>query len=187
MTDQALSNAEKLKKQLVDRRKELQAELIGLDEQIGRADRFIKEWHQFQILAVDEGDHIRVISAVPVRNKSRTENTETDRKVKNSSKEAVAAAVLELIAAKGSPMSREELYPLLVERGLAIHGKDPQMVLSTMLWRMKDKVVRLKGGGYWDAKSDWGPAGYKSPWLDEISGRERDYSGIDLTTGHPVE
>ena len=46
---------------------------------------------------------------------------------------------------------REELFPALIEKGFVIEGNDPHMVLSTMLWRMKDKakIVRLRGGGYW--------------------------------------
>lgn len=50
-----------------------------------------------------------------------------------------------------------------------------------MLWRMKDKVMRFKNGGYWDPKADWEPAGYKSEWRDETEGRERDFSGVDLS------
>ncbi len=34
------------------------------------------------------------------------------------------------------------------------------MVLSTMLWRMKDRIVRLPQFGYWIADKEYVPAGY---------------------------
>lgn len=45
-------------------------------------------------------------------------------------------------------------------RGLVINGKDPQMVLSTMLWRKRDQVARVNGGGYWLAEVPNEAAGY---------------------------
>jgi hypothetical protein len=72
----------------------------------------------------------------------------------------VAEAAREIISEAGEPVMRDVLYFLLAERGIHIHGKDPRMVLSTMLWRTNDQVVRLKGGGYWLADMPYEPAGY---------------------------
>ena len=30
-----------------------------------------------------------------------------------------------------------------------VHGADPSVVLSTMLWRMKDRFIWIHGRGYW--------------------------------------
>jgi hypothetical protein len=62
---------------------------------------------------------------------------------RNSKKEEVAEAAHAVILANGSPLSRLELYTMLIERGLTIEGADPETVVSTMLWRSKDKIVRL--------------------------------------------
>lgn len=70
----------------------------------------------------------------------------------NSTKEEVAAAARTLIEARGKPIPRAVLYHALIDQGLKIQGKDPEMVLGTMLWRMKDHIVRLKTGGYWLAE-----------------------------------
>lgn len=40
-------------------------------------------------------------------------------------------------------MPRKELFNALAKEGLVIHGKDPEMVLITMLWRESDTIVRL--------------------------------------------
>jgi hypothetical protein len=49
---------------------------------------------------------------------------------------------------------------MLTERGLIIEGADPEMVLSTMLWRSKDRIVRLPKFGYWVAERPYVSAGY---------------------------
>lgn len=51
---------------------------------------------------------------------------------------------------------------MLRERGLIIEGAEPETVLSTMLWRMRDaaKIVHLKNVGYWTAEARWPPAHY---------------------------
>lgn len=68
----------------------------------------------------------------------------------NSKKEEVAGAARQLLEDAGRPLSRAEMYPLLIEQGLRIAGSNPEMVLSTMLWRAGEAagIVRLKGGGY---------------------------------------
>ena len=65
----------------------------------------------------------------------------------------------QIIAVAGRPVSRGELFPRLRELGINIDGKHPQMVLSTMLWRMRDQVVRL-AEGYWLAEEPYPPLAY---------------------------
>jgi hypothetical protein len=89
---------------------------------------------------------------------------------RNSKKEEVADAAYEIIRERGEPVSRSDLYKELIARGLRIEGSDPEMVLSTMLWRMKDRVVRLKSGGYWLADEKNEAAGYDPAVPDIGSG-----------------
>lgn len=148
MSDKALQNAKTHKDQLVKERHGLNERLLELDREIGRVDQFISDWHAFAGgLAVISGENVSGETTNEPEQKDRTQKKTTG----NSPKEEVADAAREIILERGAPIMRDELYGLLTERGLTIHGKDPMMVLSTMLWRMKDRVVRLKGGGYWPA------------------------------------
>ncbi|WP_340643984.1 hypothetical protein [Phenylobacterium sp.] len=106
-----------------------------------RAAEFISSWEHFAGIAKDkEGDT-------------------ADSAVANPSKESVADAAKEVLIEKGEPMYRAPLNAALEEKGIIIRGKDPLVVLSTMLWRMKDVVPFHKGVGYWPANTD-APAGY---------------------------
>lgn len=145
MTDDALKNAEAHRNQLLNRRAELEAEMGAVDERIERAERFIAEWHEFAY-----GAPVDSVNS-PKQSASAAADTSLKRATGNSSKEKVAEAAREVILESGAPLMRDELYGRLIERGLTIQGKDPHMVLSTMLWRMKEKIVRVDGGGYWPA------------------------------------
>ena len=57
-------------------------------------------------------------------------------------------------------MSRSDLFKSLADRGIVLHGKNPEVVLSTMLWRMKSEIVRLQPYGYWVADKPFEKAGY---------------------------
>lgn len=62
---------------------------------------------------------------------------------------------------RGEPIKRDELYDLLIAQGYVIEGKNPQMILSTMLWRVKNSgLIRLNGGGYWIKEQRYEPANY---------------------------
>jgi hypothetical protein len=160
MSDQALKNAETKRNQLIDRKKALLKEQAEIDDSINRIDRFIRDWHAFagDSVPVDDGD-----TSISVDTETESKSTAMHRarpKPKNPKKEDVAEEARNIIHARGEPVMRDELYDLLAERGIHIQGKDPQMVLSTMLWRTADQVVRLKGGGYWLADMPYEPAGY---------------------------
>ena len=49
----------------------------------------------------------------------------------------------------GLPLPRAKLFEAVKVGGMIIHGKDPEMVFSTMLWRMQDRFIRLEKHGYW--------------------------------------
>lgn len=79
---------------------------------------------------------------------------------KNPDREVVADMALDLIRFKQRPLSRRELFDALAAHGVAIHGKNPEMVLSTMLWRSQDKIVRLPQHGYWAKTEAYPEAAY---------------------------
>ena len=81
---------------------------------------------------------------------------------KNPGREYVVDKAVEIIREWGHPMGRQTLFEALAERGIAIFGKDPEMVLSTMLWRSKHKIVRLTPYGYWPADESYPDADYIS-------------------------
>lgn len=67
----------------------------------------------------------------------------------------------EIILDAGRPVPRKELFEDLASRGIHIHGKDPEMVLSTMMWRMPQDFIRLAGYGYWLRELPYAPANYE--------------------------
>lgn len=137
-TDTALQNAK-------SRMAVLQAEIAELDQQIKnrraeleKAEAFVRAWHDFAGIKIDVG--FRVPDTPP-----------STPKAKNPDRVFVTESCVGIINEAGRPMSRSELFQKLAERGIHIHGKDPEMVLSTMLWRGRDKIQRLSTGGYWPA------------------------------------
>jgi len=176
MSDKALENAKALKIKALAEIERLEDEARVWRDRIAMADQFIDQWNAFA-----SGEAVNPVESVSSQENKQEPSSVKRKAIRNSKKEDVAAAALEIIHERGEPVSRSDLYTALIERGLTIEGTDPGMVLSTMLWRMKDKVMRFKNGGYWDPKADWEPAGYKSEWRDETEGRERDFSGVDLS------
>ncbi len=155
--DTAYQNAKAKLEELNRKINALQAKLEAATFERDRAKRFLEDWSIFSAGSVQ-------LSSLSTDTLSK-ESSHSARKlpsVKNSRKEDVAEKARELIEKAGKPMMREELFPALTESGLIIEGSDPQMVLSTMLWRMRDsaKIVRLKGGGYWLAEREYAPASY---------------------------
>ena len=68
----------------------------------------------------------------------------------NPKKEVIAQEVHAYLKTHGKPLSRRELFDKLADNGFIIHGANPEMVLSTMLWRTADDygIERLHSGGY---------------------------------------
>jgi hypothetical protein len=113
-------------------------EIEDLKREISRIDRFLSEWREFAGLT-------------PTSEESPTPQdvVAKGRRPDNPSREIVGDKVEEFLRAKGAPISRNDLLRALDVEGIKIEGKDPSMVLSTMLWRMSDRFVRLRGHGYW--------------------------------------
>jgi hypothetical protein len=64
----------------------------------------------------------------------------------NMPREDVARECLSILNQCGRPLDRKDLLGALSDRGIEIYGKDPAMVLSTMLWRSRDTIVRTRDG-----------------------------------------
>ncbi|MDD9739151.1 MAG: hypothetical protein RID15_08325 [Marinovum algicola] len=142
MPDNALEKAENLKFEMAERITALEADLTEARAELARAERFISEYHAFM-----SGD----TPPESLEEESPEVVTPARKRPRNPPKEKVAELSVEIIRERGEPIPRDDLYEALDERGLHIEGKDPRMVLSTMLWRQPETVVRLKRGGYWPA------------------------------------
>lgn len=125
------------------------ARLASLQQELAEMERWLSVWYDLTGTAKPTGaEHLE------------TPATPKPRRPKNLDREVVVKHALEIIDQMGVPMPRKELFDALARRGIAIHGKDPEMVLSTMLWRSQDKIVRLPNHGYWPTGAVWPDAHY---------------------------
>lgn len=178
MADAALNNAEAQRKQLVERKRLLMAELMSIDDQLGQIDRFVKAWHLFA-----EGSGNTESGVAPANLGFIGNETPQTRTRRNSTKEEVATGARDIIREFGAPVSRSTLFAELRKRGFIINGKNPEMVLSTMLWRMRDRVVRLKDGGYWLADEENPEIGYR-PIPPEVQAEAERLAGAIKVADH---
>jgi hypothetical protein len=134
---------------------------------LARVDAFIRDWHAFagtgdapapQHVGVSQPSDARSEEAQPeafrieLVSPSRLPDGARRRRPRNPSKEEVAAKVREILNFVGHPLTRPELLRRLNDDGVVIEGANPDVVLSTMLWRMRDRIVHHKGHGYWLAE-----------------------------------
>lgn len=170
MTDKALETAMARRKHAIEQLKAVTEEINDLVTQHERLranleeiDKFIQMWHNMAGILPPQSAEQRVASVVG----------ETGKRIrpKNPPREDVAAACVNYIREAGRPLMRAELLDQLTKDGIVIRGKDPAMVLSTMLWRSKDVIRRLPEGGYW-------LAGQRSPTETEFD---------DLLTNVPMD
>lgn len=175
MTDPAIAGALAQRKQLEAKLTECEAKIKRLRAQLADTNRFIAQWEKFsgrQALPVEDDDHL--FQGLNVSQNGTDSKQPTW--VRNPKKEDVAEAARSVIGAHGEPMARSDLFKALYGRGIILQGADPEMVLSTMLWRMRNRIVRLKGGGYWLADHPWKPAGYEPGQnTDQDAMAEMDY------------
>jgi hypothetical protein len=161
MADSALQNAEIRRDALASEINQLLQRVNELKADLAKVDRFISDWHEFS------GDALSRPDVDPIPRKRATGNP--DRK-------EIAKLALDLIEARGAPVSRNALFADLENAGIALRGTDPKMVLSTMLWRsMRDgfNLVRLPGFGYWFRDRPYPPANYDPATSDgQISDME---------------
>lgn len=166
MTDRALMNATAKRDALAAEINQLLQRVDDLKHEAARVDQFIAEWQTFagvQLESNVERPENTDFSTEPTQGFIPGAAARRGRTTGNPKKELVAEVALEIIRDRGEPVMRSDLYKALVERGVLLQGTDPEMVLSTMLWRMMREgapLVRLKSGGYWLADEPNEDAGY---------------------------
>lgn len=158
MSDKALKNAKTLRKQLLDERDALDLRREEILKRLATVDSFIHNWHAYASGEVESAP-VRQSESMDSESKTGTNNIQK-KTTGNPSKEEVAEVARELIRKRSAPIPRKELLELLLSEGLQIRGTDRDKVLSTMLWRMKNKVVNLPRVGYWLAEEPYPPAKY---------------------------
>lgn len=145
MPDDAISNA-------LSKRADLEGRIAKAEEVIKRSkaqileiNRFIKQWEKFSGRSAEDIQLTKSLTS-DADLSGRLSITEAA----NPKKEVVAEAAIQILEEAGRPMSRADLYAALQSRGILINGSNPEMVLSTMLWRTRDAfgIQRLKSGGY---------------------------------------
>lgn len=142
MTDAAILSALRKRQELEERIAKTEHRIKSFKTQISEINAFISQWEKFSGQSAP---------SLALMNPSQNDTDSDQDALRNSTKEDVAAAARRILSGSLSPMPRAALYQRLVSDGLRIHGTNPEMVLSTMLWRAgKDAgVVRVKSGGYW--------------------------------------
>ena len=127
------------------------AEISRLQGQRGEIASWIEMWHTLagkpQVPVAAERSEI----GLPVSRHAKR------KRPNNPDKSVVVDKALEIIRERDEPMGRKALFVALAENGIVLEGTDPQMVLSTMLWRSKDRIQRLPAFGYWPAGETYEP------------------------------
>lgn len=155
--DRALENALARRDAILSEIKSLQERIAPLRQEADDIDRFIEAWHRYAGSSEPlEAGHRTLAATLP----APLREDRPARATGNPKKEEVAEAARRIIQAHGEPMPRSDLYGALTASGIEIRGVDPEKTLSTMLWRMRDRVARVKGGGYWLQEVPYPEAGY---------------------------
>lgn len=158
MTDVALKNALTRKDELALKVSALKQELDAAVRALSDTEGFINAWYEFANVSAPESN--RIVENVPDTSRLLSQRKRHTKTTGNPSKEQVVEAVLSIIHNVRSPVPRAMLLEELELRGIKLAGVDPDKVLSTMLWRMPQKIVRLPRFGYWDVALPYAQAGY---------------------------
>lgn len=179
MSDLALKNANAKRDQLASEINQLNQRVHDLRAELKTVDEWIAGWHRFagtsqsgEEFSSPSAEHSQNISAVLVGETGDKPSSERTRTTGNPKKEVVAATARRIIEEAGQPVSRSDLFKELALRGLHIEGKDPEQVLSTMMWRTRESVpvVRLPSGGYWLSEQPHPASGYTPDAAQTIMG-----------------
>lgn len=148
MSDAALENATARREAIGQQLDVLTAEINHMIERhavlrgdLSKVDDFIRVWYEMAGAELPKNLERKKPEA-PAEGGKRIRPRNPDR-------QSVAKLCVIYIRKAGRPLMRKDLYKVLSDDGVEIRGSDPLMVLSTMLWRSKDTIRRLKGGGYW--------------------------------------
>lgn len=154
MSDAAIVNATARREQLVADTARLAAEIDTAKKEIARIDTFIQEWKRF---AGEDAGPLFEQDAPPAPPVVKA------FKPKNPPKERIGNILRQYLLDRQMPASRKQMMQHLRSVGVNLEGTDPDMVLSTMLWRMQDRFVRIPKLGYWLVDQPYTPADYNPP------------------------
>jgi len=132
-----------------------------LSVELNNLNEFIRMWH----------DMAGIPAPLHVAPLEIQLDSERRKRPKNPNKTDIARTCVEYIRKAGRPLSRKELFDQLKMDGIIVRGKNEEMVLSTMLWREKEIIQRLRSGGYW-------PAGEVLPAAEALRERELEMGEI---------
>jgi hypothetical protein len=184
MTDRALTNAEKRRDELAAEINKTNQRIEQLRKDLSATESFIADWHRFAEGQLFETLRTQENSSYPQAAFTQPTKDVADEIVKNQfvgaprknpDRATVGRMVKQIIEEVQRPVTREDLYMALAARGTVIQGKDPQMVLSTMLWRMQNEFVRLPKHGYWLRDLPWQPANYEPTPVDLENQSEEEF------------
>lgn len=144
------------KAQISARMDELKTEQMALAKELSDLSVFIGMWHRLSGTQPEHNSHDQ-----PTRTRST--------RPKNPPREDVGDLVEKILRRAGTPIPRAKLYEAVLAWGMTIYGKDPEMVFSTMLWRMRDRFIRLRDHGYWLINEPCSRVGYDPSAKDLLS------------------
>jgi hypothetical protein len=170
VTDRALINAEKRRDEIAAEINKKNQEIEVLRKDLSVVEKFIADWHMFADNPIGTGvirtrktpdtGHGPVNTERSMLDLGREADSPPKTR-KNPDRAVVGKHAMDIILEAGEPVPRRELFEKLATRGVHISGKDPEMVLSTMMWRMPQDFIRLHGHGYWLRELPYLPANYE--------------------------
>lgn len=144
MSDAAIKNAAERRDALAQKINHLNQELEDARRDLAEVDQFIGLWERFSgekppVAAIGTPKPALVIRYRPT----------PKPKPANPPKEQIGDVVEKFLRDRGLPATRKMIAKHLKDENIIIHGTNPDMVLSTMLWRMQERFRRLPPHGYW--------------------------------------
>ncbi|HVV78557.1 MAG TPA: hypothetical protein VHD59_02940 [Pseudolabrys sp.] len=146
-SDPAFVNAQERRDTIVSELSLAQQKVDELRKELARVDQFLRDWRAFAGEIEEEPEFAMTADSPPVG--------------KNPDKQLIGDLAEASMVTKGRPIPRRELMEDLKKNGVFLHGKNPDMILSTMMWRMQDRFVRIPGFGYWFRDEIYTPAKYR--------------------------
>lgn len=184
MTDRALMNAEKRRDEIAAEINKKNQELEDLRRELSTVEKFVADWHRFadnpigtsviHTRKTPDTGHEPVSTERSLLELGREADSPPAKARKNPDRAVVGRHAMEIILNAGRPVPRKELFDELANQDIHIHGKDPEMVLSTMMWRMPQDFIRLHGHGYWLRELPYEPANYEGGRPPHLEDEEPD-------------
>ena len=149
--DKAYINATHRRSALYQQLEAAKARVFEIEQDLSSVDAFIAEWRRY---AETESNEIAPYAAGASHQTPEGVVAGSNRLLKlvsrprNPSKEVIGNHVAKILREHGSPIPRAALFVALEEDGVTLSGTNPEMVLSTMMWRMQERFKRTKAG-YW--------------------------------------